>query len=113
MDWNLNRRPIRLLPHNFVNVEGKPFSVHGCYFTDLLSLKVSPHYLNLVVLPHRHGPDVVLDPQLLGQGSGHEFPPNVGRGREVPLPILPPRHGHLRIPLHLIFLSPPPQKTGN
>ena len=55
----------------------------------------SPPYLNLVILPDGHGPDPVLGSQLLGQGRGHQPPPDVrGRG-EVTLPRLGAVRGHV------------------
>ena len=54
-----------------------------------------PPYLNLVILPDGHGPDPVLGSQLLGQGRGHQPPPDVrGRG-EVTLPRLGAVRGHV------------------
>lgn len=42
---------------------------------DLLALVVTSHHLHLVVLPHRHGSDSILGPQLLGEGGRHEAAP--------------------------------------
>ena len=72
---------------------------------DLLALVVTSHHLHLVVLPHRHGSDSILSPQLLGEGSGHEAPPDVGGGREVPLPRLGPVRGDVLIQFHLLKIS--------
>ena len=59
------------------------------------NFKGSPPYLNLVILPDGHGPDPVLGSQLLGQGRGHQPPPDVrGRG-EVTLPRLGAVRGHV------------------
>ena len=62
-------------------------------------------YLHFIVLPDRHGPDSVLGPQLLGEGSGHEAPPDVGGGRKVPLPRLGPVRGDVLIQFHLLKIS--------
>ena len=42
---------------------------------NLLALVVASHHLHLVVLPHWHGADAILGPQLLGEGGGHETAP--------------------------------------
>ena len=42
---------------------------------NLLALVVASHHLHLVVLPHGHGADAILGPQLLGEGGGHETAP--------------------------------------
>merc|ERR1719507_143592 len=47
--------------------------------------------------------DSELGPQLLGEGSGHEAPPDVGGGREVPLPRLGPVRGDVLIQFHLLL----------
>ena len=62
-------------------------------------------YLNFIVLSDRHRPDPVLSPELLRQGSGHEAPPDVRGGREVPLPRLGPVRGDVFIQFHLLKVS--------
>ena len=47
-----------------------------------------------------HGPDAVLLPELLGEGSGHALPPDVGGRLEVPLALLPAARGHVLVQLH-------------
>ena len=62
-------------------------------------------HLNLIVLPDGHGPHTVLGPELLGEGGGHEAPPDVGGGREMPLPGLGPVRGDVLIQFHLLKFS--------
>lgn len=57
-------------------------------------------YLDLVVLADGHGAHVVLLPQLLGQGRGHDFPADVGGGIEVPFAVLAAVRGHKGVELH-------------
>ena len=57
-------------------------------------------HLDLVVLADGHGPHVVLLAELLGERGGHDLPPDVGGGIEVPLAVLAPRGCQKWIQLH-------------
>lgn len=67
------------------------------FINQLISVKT---YLNFVVLPHRHGSDVVFNSQLLRKRGTHQLPPDVGGSIEMPFSILPSGNGDLWIPLH-------------
>jgi len=67
---------------------------------NLLALVVASHHLHLVVLPHGHGADAILGPQLLGEGGGHETAPDVGWGRKMPFTGLGPVGGNVLVKLH-------------
>ncbi len=69
--------------------------------TDLLSLVVSAHHLDLVVLPDGHGPDAVLLAQLLRQRRAHQHAADVRRRLEVAFALLAPGRGHVLVDLHL------------
>merc|ERR1719151_375220 len=103
VDSNVDGGAIGLLPLDPLNVDSELFPVALDNLAHLLTLVVASDDLHFIVLPDRHGPDSVLGPQLLGEGSGHEAPPDVGGGREVPFPRLGPVRGDVLIQFHLLL----------
>lgn len=57
-------------------------------------------YLNLIVLADGHAADIVLVPQLLGQGGGHQLPADVRRSAKVALAVLAAVGGDILVELH-------------
>lgn len=57
-------------------------------------------YLNFVILADRDVTNVVFLTQLLGQGSSHQLPTNVGRGTKVTLAVLASRGSYPCVQLH-------------
>ena len=95
MDANVGGGTVGLLPLDALNVDPRKVDSNQDYtpilidtndspelgpvaledLANLLALVVASHHLHLVVLPHGHGADAILGPQLLGEGGGHETAP--------------------------------------
>ncbi len=55
-----------------------------------VSLITAAGHANLIIFPDGHRSNIVFLPQILGEGSRHELPPDMGRCSEMRLTVLSP-----------------------
>ena len=88
VDTDLNS-PAVLLVHGHTLDVDDPFAAVDRDDLARLALVAATHDLNLVVLPDRQRPHVVLGPQRLVEHRRHQLGADVRGGGEVRLPVLP------------------------
>nr|GMD56763.1 mitochondrial outer membrane protein porin 2-like [Ipomoea batatas] len=103
MDADVDSGSVNLLPSNALDVNHPLLTVNLNYlpFTALVRPAMAANNLNLVVLPHRHRPHVVLGTLVGRQRRAHKHPADARRRREVSLPALAAGGGNSRVVLHL------------
>nr|GMC52818.1 ADP-ribosylation factor-like protein 8A [Ipomoea batatas] len=100
MDADVDSGSVNLLPSNALDVNHPLLTVNLNYLS-FTALVRPANNLNLVVLPHRHRPHVVLGALVGRQRRAHKLPADARRRREVSLPALAAGGGNSRVVLHL------------
>ncbi|GMS86274.1 hypothetical protein PENTCL1PPCAC_8449, partial [Pristionchus entomophagus] len=100
VDSDVDGRSVRLLTDDLVNVDDELLAVHA-HDASRVALVVTTGDGNLIVHSDGNGADSVLSAELLGEGSRHHLPLDVGRSGEVTLVRLSPVGGHERVLLHV------------
>lgn len=101
MDAHVDVGAVGVLALDLLDVDDELFAVGLDHLAHLVALEVAADHLDLIVAADGHGTHIVLLAQLLGEGSGHEAPANVGGSLEVTLAVLPARRRHERVLFHL------------
>jgi len=79
---------VGLLALNALDVNNVFLSVDLSDFASLLSLVMAPGDDDFIVLSYGHASDIVLGPQILGEGGAHDLAPDVRWRLEVAAPVL-------------------------
>lgn len=104
MDTNVNRLLVLLGDLGTLDVEDELLAVAGDDLA-LHELELSTGNNNFVILTDRHGADLVLLLELLGERGAHELLASIGVGAEVGLAVLPPGGGDIRLCRHKPFID--------
>ncbi|RXI07057.1 hypothetical protein DVH24_026193 [Malus domestica] len=105
VDSDVHGGAIDLLAGDSFDVDD-PFAAVDLDDLALAALEGPADHLDLVVLAHRHGSDVVLGTEVGGERGAHQHAAHAGRRGEVSLAVLPPGAGDAGIVLHLCSRSP-------
>jgi len=101
VDANVYGGAVDLLTLDSLDVDDKLLAVDLDDLADLLTLVVTPHHLDFVVLADGDAAAVVLGAEILGEGRAHDLAPDVRGSVEVSLALLAPGRRDELVELHV------------